>query len=551
MRTVRALLTVRDAMENAPLGNKVQADIDLLLQHASVARGVVDAATLPSVSDLLGLDITQHPLASRIVLWRGDITSLKVDAIVNAANSGLLGCFRPNHPCIDNVIHAAAGPRLRDDCVLIRRAQQYQPEPNGTARATRAYNLPSRFVLHTVGPAIERGRDVTPRDDADLISSYRSCLQCASELPDSRSIALCCVSTGVFGFPAARGARIAVATVLEFLANNPTLDRVVFNVFRPEDEELYIAALRRAFGLPLDAPAVSNGQPDVAFNAKLSKATQWLRDADYVLIAGGAGLSAAAGLDYNDRALFKRLFPAMAARGHRCMYEFIGFTNWTPELQWGYLLSQLDKARYNWPLSSVYGNLLAIAQSRAAEHHFVLTSNADGMFERNGFDKTRVYTAQGEYGRMQCLKPCTQQVWPTRPLIDAALPFVDPATQEITNADVVPRCPNCGGPVMMNVRGGNWFIDQPYRELRAAFHNWLKSTRDKRLVVIEVGAGFNTPMVVRYPCEDAVEHNPQARFIRINTEHSEVPSSLTNRSVSFDQDATTVLERLRAGLNLV
>jgi len=166
---------------------------------------------------------------------RGDITRQSTDAIVNAANSALLGCFQPLHACIDNAIHSAAGPWLRQECADIM-ASRDRPEPTGTATVTRGYHLPATQVIHTVGPIVHG--EPTPEHEVLLASSYRSCLLTAEELGAS-SIALCCISTGVFGYPKTEAAVIAVRTVREVLPHCQSLTKVVFNVFDPIDESIY------------------------------------------------------------------------------------------------------------------------------------------------------------------------------------------------------------------------------------------------------------------------------------------------------------------------
>ena len=179
---------------------------------------------------------------TQLMLWRGDITTLACDAIVNAANNAMLGCFRPDHPCIDNAIHAKAGPRLRNDCAQIMQLQSH-PEVTGEAKITRGYHLPARFVLHTVGP-IHRGDDRLTEESGLLARSYTSCLQLASQLPAIQSLAFCCISTGVFGFPASVASQIAVDTVNAWVNQQPDrFDRIVFNVFSERDQWLYAQRL--------------------------------------------------------------------------------------------------------------------------------------------------------------------------------------------------------------------------------------------------------------------------------------------------------------------
>jgi len=175
------------------------------------------------------------PAEGGLYLWQGDITTLQCDAIVNAANSGMLGCFRPLHDCIDNCIHTYAGVQLRLKCSELMEAQGYE-EPTGQAKLTPAYNLPSRYVIHTVGPIVD---GALTQEHCDLLrSSYRSCLDIASE-NGCGSIAFCCISTGVFGFPRQTAAEIAVQTVKDWKTGKNSDIKVIFNVFGDEDLAIY------------------------------------------------------------------------------------------------------------------------------------------------------------------------------------------------------------------------------------------------------------------------------------------------------------------------
>jgi O-acetyl-ADP-ribose deacetylase (regulator of RNase III) len=238
-RLLRGLLNVRPPQ---PLDGTFLDDINRLLQDETNRRKIVDGGGLPAVSDTLPTCSLKN--RDRLVLWKGDISRLRVDAIVNAANDRLLGCFQPLHNCIDNVIHTAAGPLLRRDCRSIMDIQQH-PEQTGDAKITRAYNLPSRFVLHTVGPIIGN-EGVSDFQRRQLGSCYRSCLALADRLPDIKTIAFPCISTGVFNFPGEMAAEIAILTVSEWLGGNPHhFERVIFNVYLEEDLDGYIRAFQR------------------------------------------------------------------------------------------------------------------------------------------------------------------------------------------------------------------------------------------------------------------------------------------------------------------
>lgn len=175
-------------------------------------------------------------IESQLYLWQGDITSLAVDVIVNAANSNFLGCMQANHNCIDNIIHTRAGVQLRLDCDALIKAQGHK-EPMGKAKITKAYNLPSDYIIHTVGPFIDE-RGVSPLKEQLLASSYRSCLTLADEY-EQETIAFCCISTGEFNFPNQHAAEIAFATVKKYLRDTESTLHVIFNVFKDEDLQIY------------------------------------------------------------------------------------------------------------------------------------------------------------------------------------------------------------------------------------------------------------------------------------------------------------------------
>ena len=200
---------------------------DAYLQGETAAKGITDVA-----------DLT--PIQPGLYLWQGDITLLKCDAIVNAANSGMTGCYIPNHRCIDNAIHTFAGVELRLACAELMAKQGY-PEPTGQAKITPAFNLPCRYVLHTVGPII--GGRVTKEDKEQLTSCYRACLELAAENA-LESVAFCCISTGEFHFPNELAAQVAVETVKEFLKKQTSVKKVIFNVFKDLDKAIYEKLLR-------------------------------------------------------------------------------------------------------------------------------------------------------------------------------------------------------------------------------------------------------------------------------------------------------------------
>lgn len=216
---LRGLMNIRPPRRTNADFQKIQ---DSYLIEETMKKGIVKLEELV-------------PIQPGIYVWQGDITTLQCDAIVNAANSGMTGCYVPNHRCIDNCIHTFAGTQLRLDCAEIMHRQGYE-EPTGQAKITPGYNLPCKYILHTVGPII-RGRLTT--DDCRLLAScYRSCLELASE-NNLENVAFCCISTGEFHFPNDKAAEIAVTEVRAFLQKKTSVKRVIFNVFKDLDKEIY------------------------------------------------------------------------------------------------------------------------------------------------------------------------------------------------------------------------------------------------------------------------------------------------------------------------
>lgn len=218
---LRSLMNVR--MPD-PISGEFLKIQDEYLTRRNIERGITDVDDLqPVASD------------SRLYIWQGDITTLKCDAIVNACNSQMLGCFSPMHACIDNFIHTYAGIQLRLKMYEIMQKQGHEEE-TGQAKITSGYNLPAKYILHTVGPIIQW--DVSKKDEELLASCYKECLKLAADT-GAESVAFCCLSTGVFRFPQQRAAEIATATVKDYINEDSRVKKVIFNVFKDEDLRIY------------------------------------------------------------------------------------------------------------------------------------------------------------------------------------------------------------------------------------------------------------------------------------------------------------------------
>lgn len=272
---------------------------------------------------------------------------------------------------------------------------------------------------------------------------------------------------------------------------------------------------------------------------QIQQAVSYFEQAEAIWIGAGAGLSVAAGVDFTDEKAFARDYPGMLQYGFRCKLDMMGVWDLPQELTWGYYLPHVKEVRFGDVRPSVYKQLLRLAEQ--CGNYFVKTTNADGLFERNGFPKDRIFTPQGDYCRYQCLTPCTQETWSTESLFAEFLPRIDRRSQQLPKG-VHPKCPRCAGPTFLNVRGGDWFVEKPYEAESERYSEWLRSNVGKRLLVVDLGSGFNTPMWIRWPAEKLVADHPKARLLRVNLHHSDVPAAIEDRSACFAVGADWVID---------
>ena len=273
-----------------------------------------------------------------------------------------------------------------------------------------------------------------------------------------------------------------------------------------------------------------------------------IRRSERVLIGAGAGLSAAAGIDYTDTVTFARVFPKWAERGHRMQYEFVGVHDWEEPAKWAYWATHLNHVFYQFPPSPLYHKLHDIIQDK---DFYVITSNADGLFIKSGFEADRVFQAQGNYERLKCTMSCTPETWDTKPFIDRILAHIDYETLQVADPAALPTCPYCGAPLFVAFRAR-----EEYAQQAANYQRWLDGVLDKNLVVMEIGVGFNTPGVIRWPFERLVNIHKDVSFIRINgdyrnfadTARPEIPHGIRSKSVSINADAGEIIEALHGRL---
>ncbi|KAJ3108611.1 hypothetical protein HK100_003405 [Physocladia obscura] len=536
---IAQLLCIRSPSMDPFVDQRLYAAVDTLLSFEAKKVVVTEAKALIPFS------------GTNLILWQGDITTLKADAIVNAANSALLGCFDPSHRCIDNVIHSKAGPGMRDACCDIVVCLEGEGGlPVGQVVATPGFNLPAEHVFHTVGPQVAKGFAPTETQNRKLILCYLNSLDLALTYEKDFTIAFPCISTGLYGFPSELAAPLVINAVKTWVTTHPKTAnwKIIFNTFLDEDFQLYKRILEQVTNTTLPSQISTTNQ-------SIAKAKSLIRNADFFIISAGAGLSASAGLDYTSELLFKTHHGPMHRRGFRKMYQFIGFHDWTPALQWGYFFKQTSLARYSWRQHATQDTYLYLKslvdefETKNSSSTFVVTSNADGMFDQYGFEKDRIYTRQGDYSRIQCLKPCRQDsVWDMQPFMEKGLASLDSETYEITDSDSIPKCKNCGGACMLNVRGGDWFLEGEYAKQEIVYEAWKLEvlhkvkTEGKKLVILEMGAGFNTPGVLRYPNERLAEQLDGISLVRVNKEFADIP--VLSEGVGVSLDNTDFLKEL-------
>jgi NAD-dependent SIR2 family protein deacetylase len=233
----------------------------------------------------------------------------------------------------------------------------------------------------------------------------------------------------------------------------------------------------------------------------LVRIAQSLRDnpKTRILVAAGAGLSVPAGIDYNDTVSFAQRYPGMVDLGFGCAYQLIGHPalRADPALMWGYYGEHAHWMRFELGANEMYSTLREVV---GQHDYYVWTTNVDGMFEKNGFDADRIYTMQGDFQSLQCLKPCRQDaVWESRPVLEQIVKHTDHRTQRLQDLSLVPKCPYCDGPAMLNVRGGSWFLEDHLVPMRHRVEAWMRDAvqQGDPVLILEIGAGFNTPGCIR------------------------------------------------------
>ena len=513
--------------------NQLLNQINQLLQ--SLQRPIYQSETIPTV------DKQQHEFlfSDKIAVWKGDITTLSIDAIVNAANNKLLGCFQPHHHCIDNCIHTYAGPQVRRDCWKIMQKQQFD-EPTGCAKITKAYNLPSKYIIHTVGPIVE---DSLEESHINLLEAcYVNCLNVADSL-QLESIAFCCISTGIFGFPPSVASSVALQTVINWFYHNQytSIKKVIFNVFSDNDYNHYQKSISfcdeqyNRNDIPLlSIPNIKEyREPNDIEDIDMKRIATFFKQCDSVIIGAAAGFSADAGLDFASTKFFSQMGYPLYSKGIQALYQTMGFDDFDSDNQkWGFFAVFADFMRYRQVCDHQFDShkLLLQLLTTYQKHYFVKTTNVDGMFERSGYDMNRFFNPQGDFKYIQCATPCSNDVYEFKPYMEKIFSQLDPLTFEIPD-DCIPTCPKCGGKMTQNLRSDELFVEEIHMRNQSLYSDFVSSelSHNHKILLIEIGVGFNTPIHIRIPFEHYTKNNSNVLLVRINIDRkllvSDVPSS--------------------------
>lgn len=278
------------------------------------------------------------------------------------------------------------------------------------------------------------------------------------------------------------------------------------------------------------------------YSDKVKAAASLLQEADYVLIGAGAGLSTSAGLNYIDPDLFKKWFPLLAQRGIKTIWEAVT-TYWNPtdvnrRSFWGYWANHIQKIRYDALPGEVY---LDLHKLLANKKHFIITTNVDGQFVKAGFDKDLIYSPQGDYGLFQCELPCSDALYDNQPYIQQMLANMDYENFLIQEADI-PRCPNCGRYLERNLRKDHSFVEASYMLKQKEYADFVNDSATGKLVLLEMGVGFNTPGIIRYPFEEITQRHPNATLVRVNMKDPQASKEIFSKAVCIEEDSTVVIQ---------
>lgn len=284
------------------------------------------------------------------------------------------------------------------------------------------------------------------------------------------------------------------------------------------------------------------------YSDQMKRICALIEEADYVLIGGGSGLSAAGGINYGDPELFEKWYPELKAIGLNTIAHAISAfwkANDKNRLHyWAYWAKHIKNIRYDFPATGVYRQLYRLIKNK---NHFVITTNVENQFAKAGFDPEVIYAPQGNYGLFQCIKPCSDTVYQNKEMVETMIANMDTEHFAIREEDV-PICPKCGEYLVPNLRVDDTFVEVPHLINQEKYVDFINESTKGKLLLLELGVGYNTPVIIRYPFEQIAMKHDSAALVRINTSHSEPHFKLNDESVIIEEDISKVIDNIMISL---
>ena len=276
------------------------------------------------------------------------------------------------------------------------------------------------------------------------------------------------------------------------------------------------------------------------YTERIDKAARAIQSADKLVIGAGAGLSSAAGIEYNGKRFTENFKPFIEKYGMKDLYTSSFYPFRTQEEKWAYWAKHISLNLFETPVKDLYLILMALISSK---DYFVITTNVEGQFRKAGVEEPRFFEVQGNYGYFQCEKACHDRLYNNERIV---VQMLSETTDCRIPSSLVPKCPVCGGNMEVNLRKDNYFVqDSKWYKSQDNYNLFISGTKGKSTVFLELGVGYNTPGIIRYPFEAMVRNNPNALLIRINRDHTEGMSENLGSTISFDEDMTTIINEIR------